>query len=64
LDVVSDGCPGTLKIKTTGQLFANQRIVERLTDHKELSQKLLDRLGPKLSVIAARGLKQQPLSTG
>ena len=61
LDIPGDGGPGTLEIKTAGQLFGNQRIVEGFAKRQKLLQKALHRLGPSLFVVAPRGVKDQRL---
>ncbi len=57
LDVLGHGRSGALKAKPTGQLLANQRVVERFADRQKFPQELLDRFGPKRFVSTAGGVE-------
>lgn len=61
LQIIRYGGAGALEVKPASQLLANERVVEWLANRHKLSQKLLDRFGPELLVIATGGLERQGL---
>ncbi len=69
LDVLGHGGSGALKAKPTGQLLANERVVQRFAERQKLLKKLLDRFGPQRFVIATGRLEpndffaREPLRT-
>src|SRR5512139_2382520 len=63
LHIISHGSSGALKGKASGQLLADEGVIKRFALRQELSQELLNLLGPKRFVVAAGSCKAKSLLT-